>query len=136
MTFSAHSWRPTPQLPGGDRMDGSADRLLDLMHQLEDFTHTVSPEQAHAEFDQTTLQLFWMRWPQLSAWSGSLWRLLSEEPAGPSGPPDGAAAQIMLLNGFRHLPVMQGRQVYGVVSLRDLFAARISRPTQQRGAPG
>jgi hypothetical protein len=31
---------------------------------------------------------------------------------------------------------MQGRQVYGVVSLRDLFAARISRPPQQRGAPG
>jgi CBS domain-containing protein len=46
------------------------------------------------------------------------------------------AAQIMLLNGFRHLPVMQGRQVHGVVSLRDLFAARISRPPQQRGAAG
>src|ERR1700679_1762903 len=37
------------------------------------------------------------------------------------------AAQIMLLNGFRHLPIMEGRQVHGVVSLRDLFAARISR---------
>ena len=24
-------------------MDGSADRFLDLMHQLEDFTHAVSP---------------------------------------------------------------------------------------------
>jgi CBS domain-containing protein len=38
------------------------------------------------------------------------------------------AAQIMLLNGFRHLPVVQGRQVLGVVSLRDLLAARIRRP--------
>jgi CBS domain-containing protein len=38
------------------------------------------------------------------------------------------AAQIMLLNGFRHLPVVQGRMVCGVVSLRDLFAARIRRP--------
>lgn len=37
------------------------------------------------------------------------------------------AAQIMLLNGFRHLPVVEGRQVCGVVSLRDLFAARIRR---------
>ena len=60
-------------------MDGSADRFLDLMHQLEDFTQPVSPEQAHTQFDETTLQLFWMRWPQLSAWAGSLWRLLSEE---------------------------------------------------------
>jgi CBS domain-containing protein len=41
------------------------------------------------------------------------------------------AAQIMLLHGFRHLPVMEGRTVCGVVSLRDLFAARIRRP-----APG
>jgi CBS domain-containing protein len=45
------------------------------------------------------------------------------------------AAQIMLLNGFRHLPIMEGRTVHGVVSLRDLFAARISRSAQPRGAP-
>ena len=38
------------------------------------------------------------------------------------------AAQIMLLNGFRHLPVVEGRTVCGVVSLRDLFAAKIRRP--------
>jgi CBS domain-containing protein len=38
------------------------------------------------------------------------------------------AAQLMLLHGFRHLPVLEGREVRGVVSLRDLFAARISRP--------
>jgi CBS domain-containing protein len=38
------------------------------------------------------------------------------------------AAQIMLLNGFRHLPVVEGRRVLGVVSLRDLLAARIRRP--------
>ena len=41
------------------------------------------------------------------------------------------AAQIMLLNGFRHLPVVDGREVCGVVSIRDLFAAKIRRP-----APG
>jgi CBS domain-containing protein len=40
------------------------------------------------------------------------------------------AAQLMLLHGFRHLPVIQGREVCGVVSLRDLFAARISRPAR------
>jgi CBS domain-containing protein len=37
------------------------------------------------------------------------------------------AAQIMLLHGFRHLPVVEGKRVSGVVSLRDLFAARIRR---------
>jgi CBS domain-containing protein len=37
------------------------------------------------------------------------------------------ATQLMLLNGFRHLPVVEGRKVLGVVSLRELFAARIIR---------
>jgi CBS domain-containing protein len=37
-------------------------------------------------------------------------------------------AEIMLKNGFRHLPVVEGRTVCGVVSLRDLFATRIRRP--------
>lgn len=38
------------------------------------------------------------------------------------------AVQLMLLHGFRHLPVVEGREVRGVVSLRDLTAVRISRP--------
>lgn len=42
------------------------------------------------------------------------------------------AAQLMFLNGFRHLPVAEDGRVCGVVSLRDLFAARIRRPP----APG
>ena len=51
-------------------------------------------------------------------------------PAPQSASPDAAAeeaAQIMLLHGFRHLPVVEDRHVCGVVSLRDLFAARIRR---------
>jgi CBS domain-containing protein len=44
------------------------------------------------------------------------------------------AAQIMLLNGFRHLPVLDGRVVCGVVSIRDLFAAKIRRPAAARAA--
>lgn len=38
------------------------------------------------------------------------------------------AAQMMLSSGFRHLPIMEGRTVRGVVSLRDLAAARIIPP--------
>jgi CBS domain-containing protein len=38
------------------------------------------------------------------------------------------AAEIMAAQGFRHLPVLNGNQVVGMVSLRDLLAARIRRP--------
>jgi CBS domain-containing protein len=37
----------------------------------------------------------------------------------------------MLLHGFRHLPVLEGREVRGMVSLRDLAASRIIRPAQR-----
>jgi hypothetical protein len=67
-------------------MEANADRFLELMHQFEDFTDAISAERAHMEFDETTLQLFWKRWPHVSAWTGSLWRLLSEELSGPSAP--------------------------------------------------
>jgi CBS domain-containing protein len=40
------------------------------------------------------------------------------------------AAQVMLLNGFRHLPVVEGNEVRGIVSIRDLLAARIHRPAR------
>ncbi len=67
-------------------MEASAEQFMDLMDQLEDLTDLITPERAHAEFDQTTLQLFWMRWPHLSTWTGSLWRLLSEELAESAAP--------------------------------------------------
>ena len=60
---------------------------------------------------------------QVSAW-------MSKDPQ--AATPDMSAeeaAQIMLLNGFRHLPVLNGRTVCGVVSIRDLFAAKIRRPS-------
>jgi CBS domain-containing protein len=37
------------------------------------------------------------------------------------------AAQIMAANGFRHLPVVDGNSVVGIVSLRDVLGARIAR---------
>jgi CBS domain-containing protein len=64
----------------------------------------------------------------LSASTVAAWMTPDPQSASP-GTPVAEAAQIMLLNGFRHLPVVEGRTVCGVVSLRDLFAARIRRPS-------
>jgi CBS domain-containing protein len=69
----------------------------------------------------------------LTAVQVSAWMTRDPQSAGPDTTLEDAA-QMMLLNGFRHLPIMEGREVRGVVSLRDLFAARISRRPQQGGA--
>jgi CBS domain-containing protein len=55
------------------------------------------------------------------------WMTPDPQSAGPDTPVE-EAAEMMLKNGFRHLPVVDGRAVCGVVSLRDLFATRIRRP--------
>ena len=67
-------------------VDDVAGQFLDMIHSLEEVRDALTPERAHAEFDETTLQVFWKKWPGLSAWAGSLWRMLSEELAGPSSP--------------------------------------------------
>ncbi len=67
-------------------MDDVAGQFLDLIQSLEEVRDAVTAERAHAEFDETTLQVFWMKWPGLSAWAGSLWRMLSEELAQPASP--------------------------------------------------
>jgi CBS domain-containing protein len=55
------------------------------------------------------------------------WMTPDPQSAGPDTSVE-EAADLMLKNGFRHLPVVDGRAVCGVVSLRDLFATRIRRP--------
>ncbi len=67
-------------------MDDLAVEFLELIHRLEEVRDAITPDRAHAEFDETTLQVFWKKWPHLSAWAGSLWRMLSEELADPSSP--------------------------------------------------
>ena len=56
----------------------------------------------------------------------SAWMTKDPEEASPDTTVE-EAIQLMLLHGFRHLPVLEGREVRGVVSLRDLAAARITR---------
>jgi len=60
-------------------MEDVADRFLELIHELEDVATSVSAKRALADFDETTLQVFWKKWPHVSAWAGSLWGMLSAE---------------------------------------------------------
>ena len=60
----------------------------------------------------------------------SAWMTKDPESASP-GTTVEEAIQLMLLHGFRHLPVTEGREVRGIVSLRDLAAVRIRRPISQ-----
>ena len=54
------------------------------------------------------------------------WMTPDPQYAWPEMPVDDAAL-VMIRNGFRHLPVLDGKHLCGIVSLRDLFAARIRR---------
>ncbi len=38
------------------------------------------------------------------------------------------AAEVMMSQGFRHLPVVEGTTLMGMVSLRDILRVRIRRP--------
>ena len=40
----------------------------------------------------------------------------------------GEATEIMMSQGFRHLPVVDGKTIAGIVSLRDILRTRIRRP--------
>jgi CBS domain-containing protein len=56
----------------------------------------------------------------------SAWMTKDPEQASPDTTVEDAL-QVMLLHGFRHLPVLEDGAVRGVVSLRDLAASRITR---------
>jgi CBS domain-containing protein len=60
----------------------------------------------------------------------SAWMTKDPEQASPDTTVEDAI-QLMLLHGFRHLPVLEGREVRGVVSLRDLASVRIRRPASR-----
>lgn len=59
--------------------DDLSERFLDAIVRLEEVADAVTPHDAHRQLDETSVQVFWKRWPGLSSWAGSLWRLLNEE---------------------------------------------------------
>lgn len=60
-------------------MDDLSERFLSLIHKLEEIAQSIPVEDAHAELDEMVLQVFWQRWPELADWTGTLWRMLSDE---------------------------------------------------------
>ena len=63
----------------------------------------------------------------LTTSSVSEWMSRDPVTAGPDMDADDAA-EIMMAQGFRHLPVVEGTTVLGIVSLRDILRVRIRRP--------
>ena len=71
-----------PQGPHDDEgapVDDISDRFLDAIARLEAVADAVDPHDAYRQLDETSMQVFWRRWPGISSWAGSLWRLLNEE---------------------------------------------------------
>ena len=69
-------------------MDDISDRFLDAISRLEEVADAVTPHDAHRQFDETSVQVFWRTWPGISSWAGSLWRLLNKELMDPAIAPN------------------------------------------------
>jgi hypothetical protein len=61
-------------------------QLVDALTQLETVADAMTPDDAVAQLDDASLQVFWRDWPQLSSWAGALWRQLNETLARPATP--------------------------------------------------
>lgn len=61
-------------------------QLIEAMESFNALADAVSPEAAYLELDDSTLQLFWRDWPQISAWAGSLWRKVNQDLVEPASP--------------------------------------------------
>lgn len=69
--------------------DELAGRLVEALTQLDEVaTALAAADDAVAELDGATLEVFWRDWPQISAWATVLWRRLDEDLAQPAHPPE------------------------------------------------
>ncbi len=69
-------------------MDDASERLVRALDDWEGVADTASPDEALGTFDETSLQIFWRRWPQISSWGGAVWRRLNDELADAARPLD------------------------------------------------
>jgi len=66
--------------------DGLGERLLDALTALDEVSGELTADEALAELDDATLQVFWRDWPNITAWAGALWRRLNDDLAQPARP--------------------------------------------------
>ena len=64
--------------------DGLGERLLEALAGLDDVSGELTADEALAELDDATLQVFWRDWPNITAWAGALWRRLNDDMAQPA----------------------------------------------------
>ena len=64
--------------------------------------------------------------PDLAAVTVETWMTADPDTAGPDFDTE-EAASLMLGRGFRHLPIVDGEDLVGMVSLRDVLSVRIGR---------
>jgi hypothetical protein len=69
-------------------VDDLSDRFMEAIARFEEVADAVTPHDAHRQLDETSMQVFWRRWPGISSWAGSLWRLLNEELMDPAVSPN------------------------------------------------
>ena len=67
-------------------MDDASERLLKALDEWERVAEAATPDEAARTFDESTLQVFWQRWPNFSSWAGALWRRLNEDLADAATP--------------------------------------------------
>lgn len=69
-------------------MHDPATRLTEALDLLAGVADEFTAEHAAHELDEATLQMFWREWPRMSAWAGSVWRLLNADLERAALPPD------------------------------------------------
>jgi hypothetical protein len=68
--------------------DELAGRLIEALSELDEVAAALTVEDAVAELDEATLQVFWRDWPNISGWAAALWRKLNQDLAEPARPPE------------------------------------------------
>lgn len=58
-----------------------AERLLQAIEGFERVADSLTADEAAGTLDDSTLQVFWQRWPNIGSWAGALWRRLNVDMA-------------------------------------------------------
>jgi len=68
--------------------DDVGSRLIEALTQLDAVSAALTVDDAVLQLDESTLQVFWRDWPNISGWAAALWRRLNEDLDRPARPPE------------------------------------------------